>query len=268
MELSRLLLGFVVAIGVPLSVPILRRSKKWVVLFSAGYAAYCSFWVLSAIKSLAVCLIAVAASLILCRWRAASDGAPKGCADDAVPKAVSPSKAVTGVKSLFTETLRFCRACMTRVDMVVLIVLCCFVVLIASSLYKAGGLERLLDNDRIALVLSGGLLAVFAGNELVLLAIMPYLRALESQGESVGTIIPTGLHIGWIERTIVFSFIAAGEPEAATLAVAAKSLIRIPEVQRHAGVYAQYVVVGTLANLLVALFAAIIVRICSGMPPL
>ncbi|MEV4628677.1 hypothetical protein AB0J90_20645 [Micromonospora sp. NPDC049523] len=266
MELGRLAIGFIAAVAVPASIPRLRAQAYWTVLFAFAYAAYTSFAILDGIRAWAIGLFAAVLALIICKRRSRSDvsaNVVNGDVEVAVPRLGIGKK-----YGLFEGTVKFYRYLVCRIDVLVLLVILCIAGVIAFGLYERGGLTRLIENDRIALLSSGALLAVFAGNELVLVVIRPYLLSLERQGENVASIVPTGLHIGWIERTIVFSFIVAGEPEAATLAVAAKSLIRIPEVQRHAGVFAQYVVVGTLANLLVAMLAAIMVRVSCGLSPL
>jgi hypothetical protein len=125
-----------------------------------------------------------------------------------------------------------------------------------------------LSNDKIAVALSGLLLAVFSSNILVLLATRPYVKVLDSKGENLSALVPSGVYLGWVERALVFIFIAAGQAEAAALVIAAKSLVRFPEVQRHQGTFGQYVIVGTLASLLVATSIGVFVRLSFGLPPL
>lgn len=267
MELSRLLLGFVVAVSVPLSIPAMRRNLYAVAAFSLMYAAYSSAWVVNRFSTILICATAATMSLILSHRLATDDPLATKISLYSVIKTGS-LRPKARVKLAGLELKRYCLMCADRLDIVAVVLLIGIVVCVASALYEPGSLSSIFANHRLSLMLSGALIAVFAGNELVLVAIKPYLYLLKHEGENVGTIVPTGLHIGWIERMIVFSFIAAGEPEAAALAVTAKSLIRIPEMQRHAGVYAQYVVVGTLSNLLVAMLAAMLARVSIGLSPL
>ncbi|WP_435148426.1 hypothetical protein [Micromonospora aurantiaca (nom. illeg.)] len=125
----------------------------------------------------------------------------------------------------------------------------------------------ILQDDQVSIVLSGLLTAVFVGNAVVAAAVEPYVGALSQQ--ELAAFIPTGTYLGWVERCLVFVFIATGQPEAAALAVTVKSLARIPEVQRHKGTnFGQYVIVGTLTSLLVAVAAGVAVRMALGLPPL
>ena len=123
-------------------------------------------------------------------------------------------------------------------------------------------------HDRLSVLLSGFLLAVFVGNLVVVRVVRPYRQALPKEDQEVGS-LHLGTRLGWIERALVFIFITAGQPEAAALAITAKSLVRIPEVREHQGTgFGQYVIVGTLTSLLVAVAVGILVRVALGLSPL
>ncbi len=127
--------------------------------------------------------------------------------------------------------------------------------------------ETWLD-DRLSVLLSGFLLAVFVGNLIVARVVRPYREALPEEHQKAAS-LHLGTRLGWIERALVFVFISAGQPEAAALAITAKSLVRIPEVREHQGTgFGQYVIVGTLTSLLVAVATGILVRIALGLPAL
>jgi hypothetical protein len=66
----------------------------------------------------------------------------------------------------------------------------------------------------------------------------------------------------------VFAFIAGGQPSAAALAITAKTLVRIPDLQSHPKAFVEYVLIGTYASLLVALTFAVFVRLALGLSPL
>ncbi|MET7880320.1 hypothetical protein ABZS52_25750 [Micromonospora profundi] len=118
------------------------------------------------------------------------------------------------------------------------------------------------------MTLSGFLLAVFAGNLIVARVVRPYFNALPTQEGGVG-LLHLGTYLGWIERALVFIFIATGQPEAAALAITVKSLVRLPEVrEQRDSSFSQYVMMGTLTSLLVAVSAGIAVRIALGLPAL
>lgn len=266
MELSRIALGFIAAVAVPMSVPWLRESVVRTTITCSSYIAYVALPALPAARAISFGLLACLTGLFLCRRRLAQPTFVNSAGTTEISE-----KAKAGYLRLRASARKvpnLHRNLLARFDTIVFIALLGGSIALMSGLYREGSLTNLISDDHVAIVLSAALLAVFAGNELVLVAVAPQLRELAREGEELGKIVPTGLHIGWIERMIVFSFIAGGEPAAAALAVAAKSVIRIPEVNKHAGVFGQYVVVGTLSNLLVGLCAAVIARILIGLPPL
>ncbi|MEO3772510.1 hypothetical protein [Micromonospora sp. B9E7] len=126
------------------------------------------------------------------------------------------------------------------------------------------------NDDRLSVILSGFLLAVFAGNLIVARVVRPYFNALtEPEHDGGAGLLPLGTYLGWIERALVFIFIATGQPEAAALAITVKSLVRLPEVrEQRDSSFSQYVMMGTLTSLLVAVGAGIAVRIALGLPAL
>ncbi len=69
-----------------------------------------------------------------------------------------------------------------------------------------------------------------------------------------------GRWIGILERLLVFAFIVAGEAAAAALVVAAKSILRFPEISGdEPALRAEYVLVGSLASWLVAVVVGLAV---------
>lgn len=70
-----------------------------------------------------------------------------------------------------------------------------------------------------------------------------------------------GRWIGILERLLVYAFVVAGEPAAAALVVAAKSILRYPEISgEHPKLPAEYVLVGSLASWLAAVAVGFGVR--------
>jgi len=66
-----------------------------------------------------------------------------------------------------------------------------------------------------------------------------------------------GKYIGWLERSLVLTFIASGYPDGVGLLLAAKALARYPEIKDDTkGHLAEYVLIGTLTSVSVALAAA------------
>lgn len=81
----------------------------------------------------------------------------------------------------------------------------------------------------------------------------------------VGAADPTadpgvGRWIGILERLLVFAFVVAGQAAAAALVVAAKSILRFPEISGDApALRAEYVLVGSLASWLLAVVVGLVV---------
>lgn len=82
------------------------------------------------------------------------------------------------------------------------------------------------------------------------------IRAVETGGSE-----RAGRWIGVLERLIIFALVVAGEADAAGLVVAAKAILRFPEItgdEPHLS--AEYVLIGSLMSWLVAIAAAMGIR--------
>ncbi|RKR89505.1 hypothetical protein BDK92_3857 [Micromonospora pisi] len=257
MELARLWLGLIVAVCLPMSLPFLRRN--WVAaIFCAGYAAYAIFPVLdgwAAVLTWCVAMIAGQGGNLLAQRDLRRLLRRPGSRGD-------QRESITLIRKMGVAAQSGRTALLLAGSLMI------------SGLTFAGGhatdvIQDLVLRDEWAVILSGFLIAVFTGNELVVLVLRPYLGALTEHGEDVSKIIPLGVYLGWVERALVFIFITAGQPEAAALAIAAKSLARLPEVHRHDGTgFGQYVTVGTLTSLLVSVATGLTVRVALGLSPL
>jgi len=128
--------------------------------------------------------------------------------------------------------------------------------------------QELVVDDAVSVVLSGLLAASFLGQELVVPLVRPFARTLSAANENLEEIGHTSAYIGWVERALVFICSAGGQPAAAALVITAKTLVRIPDLQEHPKGFVEYVLIGTLASLLVALASAIIVRLAFGLSPI
>jgi len=68
-----------------------------------------------------------------------------------------------------------------------------------------------------------------------------------------------GKYIGWLERSLVLTFIVAGYPDGVGLLLAAKALARYPEIKTDTkGHFAEYFLIGTLTSVSLALAAGFI----------
>lgn len=125
----------------------------------------------------------------------------------------------------------------------------------------------LLD-DGVAVVVLGGLTAVFVGGLLVSAVVAPFGNRLVRRGDDLSALQGSATYIGWLERALLFAFATSGELEAAAIALAAKAFARFPEYSRHPRGFAEYFLVGSLASFVAALAAAILTRLLLGRTPL
>ena len=68
-----------------------------------------------------------------------------------------------------------------------------------------------------------------------------------------------GLYIGWLERFLVATALLLQSPSTVGLILAAKSVVRFPELKSFR--FAEYFLVGTLASFLLALLVGLGIRI-------
>jgi hypothetical protein len=128
-------------------------------------------------------------------------------------------------------------------------------------------LHRLWLNNSIAIVLSGLLIAVFLVNHAIAVVASPFFKKMDASVEERDRLRPGSEYVGWIERALVFVFVFGGHPEAALLAITAKSLARLPYAEERPG-FAEYFIVGTLTSVLAATLVAALARIALGQPAL
>ena len=70
-----------------------------------------------------------------------------------------------------------------------------------------------------------------------------------------------GKYIGWLERLLIVTFVVSEYGEAVGFVLAAKALIRYPEIKDDKqGLFGEYVLVGTLTSVGIALLGGVILR--------
>ncbi|MDN0193704.1 hypothetical protein [Streptomyces sp. S.PNR 29] len=137
-----------------------------------------------------------------------------------------------------------------------------------STLPSAG--NDLLHNDTLAVMLSAMLIAVFGGGALVKTATDPVVEEVyalpdgQNRDSALALIRSGGRAIGLVERGLLFAFLAAGQPDAAALVLAAKALARAPV--DHVNHASKYFLIGTLASVIAALAMSIAARAVVGLP--
>lgn len=130
-------------------------------------------------------------------------------------------------------------------------------------------LDAVVQSDHVALAATGLTAAVFIGGSVVAWVLGPFTRALEKSEEAAQMrgLTYAGRYIGWFERAVLFAFVIGGEPEAAAVALAAKSFARFPTLSEHHRGFAEYFLIGSLASLTIAVAAAAATRAALGIGP-
>ena len=229
-ELARLAAGIPVAALLPLALPGLRASRL-------------------AAAALAAILAAVVVAPLFPDWRAVLLMTVAAAVAGLAPRAGS-------------ETLDI-RVPAIGISLVVLAG--ATAALIDAERTWDGVRDVVLDNE-VSLVASGALAAVFIGGHVVGRVLAPFSNALRQyRDEDLRSLQNAGTYIGWFERALFFSFLVVGEPQAAAVALAAKSFARFPALNQRQEGFAEYFLVGSLASLAVAAAAAIATRGALGL---
>lgn len=238
METTRIVMGLFVAVLLPRGLPYVNRARSASLSVTAAYGAYALAPVFWTWKFPLVLLVSLIWSYAIARTPAAMAGMPGGVGQ-------------------IVRTPRLRKGLMLGVALVVTLVACAAVIDMSALAYFFR--HMLLDN-RVAIVLTGLIAAIFVSHEPV-----TYISAAFMRSEGKADIF--GMCIGWFERAFVFAFIASGQADAAALALAAKSVARYPKMgDDHE--FARYFLVGTFSSVLVAILCAVITRVALGDKPM
>jgi uncharacterized membrane protein len=127
--------------------------------------------------------------------------------------------------------------------------------------------ETFIEDDAAAIAVSAFFACVFIGGTLVAWILSPFTGALNKAESSRQSLANAGRYIGWFERTVLFAFVMGGEPQAAAIALAAKSFARFPTLRDHEEGFAEYFLIGSLVSIAIAVGAAIGTRAALGIGP-
>ncbi|MCX5397546.1 hypothetical protein [Streptomyces sp. NBC_00102] len=146
---------------------------------------------------------------------------------------------------------------------------------VLMGLWTAGGRTKVLSaefvlSDRVSVFLSALLLAVFGGGALASLATASVRAEVDAlppgqERDRALDFMSGSRTIGLLERGLLFAFIGAGQPEAAALVLAAKSLARVPT-NDHGKHASEYFLIGTLASVIASLAMGMAARSAVGLP--
>lgn len=118
----------------------------------------------------------------------------------------------------------------------------------------------LTGSEKLYLYLSMYVAVTFGGGYFVQKVTRYFMRQIDQNLAAEKPGLPSaGKYIGWLERSLVLTFIVAGYPEGIGLLLAAKALVRYPEIKNDTkGHFAEYFLIGTLTSVTLALVAGFV----------
>jgi hypothetical protein len=245
MELSRIVLGLLVAVLLPYDIPAVADKRSACLLVSWLYMLYALVGVDPLWKGAVLLGVGLVWSILLCLRRV-------------------PAKEGTSLVHVARDIARW------LVSPGGLTVIAAAASLVAVALvYDRDAflpfVRHLLDDNEAAIAISGMLLAVVLGQRPVTRASVGLSGAqLATPYEGVLGVDRLGLFLGWFERALIFIFIVSGQPSGAALALTAKSVARYPALERKE-ISGEYFLAGTFSSVLFAIFAGILTRLCLKM---
>lgn len=235
-ELARTVLGLPIAVLWPQTLPYLAQSRAATTAVAALSAAYILAPQLPDPSSLLLLVISTAIAYRL--WSRSSEESPAPR-----PRLLTP-------------------ALITAVSLA-----------IAAALLTDFGetthaLKTVVNDDQVALAVAGFVACVFIGGALVAWMLGPFTKILDDTEDSpdLHSLKNAGRYIGWFERAIIFGFVLGGAPQAAAIALAAKSFARFPTLRDDHEGFAEYFLIGSLGSIAIALGAAVATRAAIGVP--
>jgi hypothetical protein len=128
----------------------------------------------------------------------------------------------------------------------------------------------LLASDKVCVLVSAFLISVVGGGSFAQTVTGPVRREIEAlplgpQREVALEFMSGSRAIGLLERGLLFCYFTAGQPEAAALVLAAKSLARVPTAE-HGKHASEYFLIGTLASVIASSQMSMAARSAMGLP--
>jgi len=138
-----------------------------------------------------------------------------------------------------------------------------------ASIWLSGSWSGMVDvirsiviNPLVYLYACAYVAVVFGGGYLVQKITQSFLAAMQSSLAQLKPGLPNaGKYIGWVERILILTFIVGGYETAVGFLLAAKALVRYPEIKEDTrGHFAEYFLIGTLTSVGLALIAGMAVN--------
>lgn len=234
-ELARTVAGLPVAALWPLTLPYLARSKARAALTALASAAYVLAPAFGDWQSFFLLALTPATTLVLWKTPPQTEGE-----EEVGRRLITPA-------------------------LLALVVLAAAAAALIDFDRTREALGDVLESEGVAFAVIGFTACVFLGGSVVAWILTPFTAALEQPKDSNRANLENGgRYIGWFERAILFAFVVAGQPEAAAIALAAKSFARFPTLREGHEGFAEYFLIGSLASLAVAVAAGVATRAALG----
>lgn len=141
-----------------------------------------------------------------------------------------------------------------------------FVVIAAVWLTDEGlmqttaAVRETLNAPRVYLFLCVYVATIFGGGYLVQKVTSYVMEKIDETLKASKPGLPAaGKYIGWLERTLIVTFLITGNPQSIGLLIAAKTLVRYPEIKEDTRAhFAEYFLIGTLTSVSLALVAGLV----------
>jgi hypothetical protein len=241
-ELARIAVGLPVASLWPLTVPYLAQSRWRVALVSFSSSLYILAPQVPQVSSFV--LLFIATGLPLALWS-------ESCEEAQATEAPWKERFAQDIPVLAFLLLGLISAAVVDLD------------------HGWDALLVVVNSDRVAVAATGLIAAVFISGSVVARVLRPFTHDLGRREEASTRqgLVDAGRYIGWFERAVLFAFVIGGEPEAAAVALAAKSFARFPTFREHQEGFAEYFLIGSLASIALAVAAAAATRAALGIGP-
>ncbi|WP_147339691.1 hypothetical protein [Actinomadura spongiicola] len=270
-----MLIGLWVAVLLPDSLPQVRRSFLFRVVFAGLY----SVWVLAPSlawwKVVALTLLAMFWCCALRVWEKIVDGNSQNAAPDRLfgiriylVRMVTRTRRELGfaVSWMRRQGSSPHRRSVASALILAALTLLLLEISIDFELTPGSVLSKI-NNRSLIIVLSGFLAATFVSHEIVARIYARFDTGAPRTRSEILAFSETYAYIGWFERALVFAFVAGGQAAAAALVIAAKSLARHPEIEKERK-FGERFIIGTFLSVLFGVLWAVIVRVALDLKPM
>lgn len=276
METARILMGLIVAVFLADSLPVVRRSFIFRIATTLLFGSWAVIPVLVPWKAVLVLSVATFWSCSLRVWEKHSSQGVQSQAPMRRPFGLR-SYSMRIIRRIGFEAKAALRRCKRWVKSpqrrsllsgVSLALVSAVVVYLAIGPSKFSRLiHGAVESDKLTIVVLGLLSATFVSHEAVARLYALVDKDAPNTRTEIFAFNENYAFIGWLERALVFAFIASGQAAAAALAITAKSLARHQKLENERK-FDERFIIGTVVSVLFAILWAVLVRVSLGLKPM